>query len=97
LISDKITHPKISKFWDGQSLDFPKDSNCLNCFWKPEQQIKRNFDSHPEIMNWAAIMESLYDHTFKDDLSLLYIKNIGLQLDFFEGSGAGCQAGFCTN
>lgn len=97
LIEDRVTHPKISKYWENKGIDFPIDSNCLNCFWKPEQQLRRNFNTHPEIMNWAAIMEVLLNRTFISENSFLEIKNMGIQIDFFEGTGAGCQAGFCTN
>lgn len=97
LIDNRVTHPRISDYWKNQKIDFPPDSNCLNCFWKDPMQLRKNFDTDPAIMHWAAIQEELLNHTFKDDNSLIEIKRISLQLDFFYGTGAGCQAGFCTN
>ncbi|WP_407427653.1 hypothetical protein [Arcticibacter sp.] len=97
LIDDKILHPHIRKYWSDKDIEFPKDSNCQNCFWKAEQQLRKNYDTNPHIMKWAAVMEALYDRTFKEKYSLLEIKNLGLQLDFLFGTGAGCQAGFCTD
>jgi hypothetical protein len=97
LIKDKVTHPTIVKFWKGKNISFAEDSNCQNCFWKPEQQLRKNFDTNPSIMYWSLVQEELYERTFKDEYSLLDIKKMGLQMDFFFGTGSGCQAGFCTD
>ena len=97
LIGDMVTHYMIKEFWKDKNIDFPKDSNCLNCFWKSEQQLRRNFDTDEAIMLWSMIQEEMIGHTFKDKLSLRQIRELPIQLDFFEGTGAGCQAGFCTN
>jgi hypothetical protein len=97
LIDNKITHPKIQNFWQDKNIDFPNDSNCLNCFWKDPQQLRKNFETNPAIMNWASIQEEIFERTFKDDWRLLDIKNMGIQQDFFYGTGSGCQAGFCTD
>lgn len=29
LIEDRITHYKIKQYWEGEGIDFPKESNCL--------------------------------------------------------------------
>jgi hypothetical protein len=97
LVNHKITHKHIVDFWKGFDIEFPKDSNCQNCFWKDPQQLRKNFDSNPEIMYWSAIQEDLYGYTFKENASMLGISQLGLQLDFNFGIGSGCQAGFCTD
>ncbi len=107
LIEDRISHDKIVNYWKHQGiLDFPEDSNCLNCFWKQPHQLRKNFDTNNAIMQWAKIQEELsvmfrknHDkyYTFKDDYSLRQIEKMNLQLDFFFGTGSGCQAGFCTD
>lgn len=97
LIEDMITHYHIQEFWKDKNIDFPKDSNCLNCFWKDPQQLRRNFDTDEAIMTWAAVMESIQGNTFKENLNLFQIADLPIQLDFFEGTGTGCSAGFCTN
>ncbi len=97
LIEDKVIHPMIQYFWKGKNIQFPKDSNCLNCFWKPHQQLRKNFDTNNPIMQWSKIMEDLNEHTFKDKYSLGQIEKIPLQLDFIFGTGSGCSAGFCTD
>ena len=95
LIDDKIFHNQIQEYWNTKSIDFPEDSNCLNCFWKQEQQIRKNFDTDNAIMQWSKIMEDLAGYTFKDKYSFTQLEKIGLQLDFNFGTGAGCQAGEC--
>lgn len=97
LINNKIDHFQIKQYWDNQEIDFPEDSNCQNCFWKPEPQLRKNFDTNAPIMQWSKIQEDLSGHRLKDKYSLHQIEKIPIQLDFFYGTGAGCQAGFCTS
>ncbi len=101
LINNKVTHKQVKDFWqpfiDKKLMDFAKDSNCQNCFWKDEQQLRKNFDENPEIMYWSAIQEDLYKHTLKESMSMLEISKIGIQMDFNFGTGSGCKAGFCTD
>jgi hypothetical protein len=97
LIKDKVTHYQVRKYWENKHIVFPKDSNCQNCFWKHEQQLRKNMETNPTIMKWAAVQEEIHGHTFRDKYSFLQIRNLGIQQDFFFGTGAGCQAGFCTD
>ncbi|MDH6358960.1 hypothetical protein [Parabacteroides sp. PF5-9] len=97
LVEDKITHYHISEYWKDKEIDFPSDSNCLNCFWKAPEQLRKNFDTDNAIMQWSKILEDLNGHTFKEKQSLAQIEDLPVQLDFIYGTGAGCQAGFCTN
>lgn len=46
-------------------------------------------------MQWFADQEK--NATWKKEMSYEQIKTIGLQQDFFFGTGSGCQAGFCTD
>ncbi|MFB5946096.1 hypothetical protein [Albibacterium profundi] len=97
LVDDHIIHYQIKQYWKDKNIQFPKDSNCLNCFWKDPQQLRKNFETNPPIMYWAAIQEELQGNTFKEKLSMLEIAELGIQLDFNFGTGSGCQAGFCTD
>lgn len=97
LIEDKITHYHIKQYWKDKGIDFPEDSNCQFCFWKSAQQLRKNFDTNRPIMLTAACHEDLKGATFKKEISLLEIMELGLQLDFNFGEGSGCQAGFCTD
>lgn len=105
LIYDKIHHTTIQKFWLNKNIDFPNDSNCIGCFWKDVQQLRKNWDDHFHKMNWFSEQEKipmkykgkLKTHFFKSGISYESIKQIGIQQDFFFGTGSGCQAGFCTD
>lgn len=97
LIEDKITHYHVKQYWKDKGIDFPEDSNCQFCFWKSPQQLRRNFETNRPIMLTAAVQEDMKKGTFKKEMSMLDIMNMGLQLDFNFGEGSGCQAGFCTD
>lgn len=97
LINDKIFHHNIRDFWKSKNLVFPEDSNCVGCFWKDVQQLRKNFDDYPEKMNWFLNQEENSNYNYKSKITYKTIKTIGLQQDFFFGTGSGCQAGFCTD
>jgi len=42
-------------------------------------------------------MEINSKYNWKSNMTYDQIKTIGLQQDFFFGTGSGCQAGFCTD
>ena len=46
-------------------------------------------------MQWFSDQE--INSQWKKEMNYEQIKNIGLQQDFFFGTGSGCQAGFCTD
>jgi len=103
LIDDKINHFDVVRWAQGTGLTFPPDSNCVGCFWKPFQQLRRNFEDEPAKMQWFADMERANFsqrskvQRWKKEMPYEGIKHIGLQDDFFYGTGSGCQAGFCTD
>jgi hypothetical protein len=57
LVYDKIEHYEIYKWAMATNLVFPKDSNCVGCFHKPVQQLRKNFDDEPEKMLWFENQE----------------------------------------
>lgn len=97
LIDDKVHHFKVRGYWEGKPVTFPADSNCQNCFWKENQQLRKNFETNKAIMYWAAIMEDMMNRRFKTENSLLQISKISIQQDFVFGTGSGCRAGACTD
>ena len=77
-------------------IDFPSDSNCVGCFHKDVQQLRKNWDEEPEKMKWFASQE-IGRKKWKKEMNYNKIKTIGLQSDFNFGTGSGCNAGFCTD
>lgn len=97
LIESKVSHFEVYQWSQKSGLNFPPDSNCVGCFWKPFQQLRKNWDDEPQKMRWFAEMEKKTNRRWKKDSTYERVKDIGLQQDFFFGTGSGCQAGFCTD
>lgn len=96
LVTNKIIHPKVVNWANSTNLTFPTDSNCVGCFWKSINQLRKNWEDNPEKMQWFADQEN-DKKRWKKEMSYKQILNVGLQMDFDFGEGAGCQAGFCTD
>jgi hypothetical protein len=96
LIDARVGHYTVSEWAKKSGLIFPPDSNCVGCFWKPVQQLRKNFDDNPEKMEWFSSKEAK-GKQWQTDMSYAQIKKVGLQQDFFFGTGSGCQAGYCTD
>ena len=100
LIENKIDHYAVKQWADKSGIVFPSDSNCVGCFHKSIQQLRKNWDEHPEKMQWFANQENQQGKkkgTWKEQMSYEQIKKVGLQTDFYFGEGSGCQGGFCTD
>jgi hypothetical protein len=99
LIDNKINHFQVNEWSKTTNLIFPPDSNCVGCFWKPIQQLRKNWEDEPLKMRWFSEMEKLNarNRRFKNETTYENIKKIGLQMDFNFGTGSGCQAGYCTD
>lgn len=103
LIENKVTHFAVNEWAKKTDLIFPPDSNCVGCFHKPYQQLRKNWDDEPQKMQWFSNMEKTnYGNRrkpmkWKKEMNYEQAKKIGLQQDFFFGTGSGCQAGFCTD
>lgn len=97
LIDNKIGHYRVYKWAESSGIIFPKDSNCVGCFHKPNQQLRKNWDDNTQKLQWFSDKEKIGKGTWKEYISYEQIKKIGLQQDFFFGTGSGCQAGFCTD
>ena len=97
LIHWRINHFHVKEWADKSGLIFPIDSNCVGCFWKSPQQLRKNWEDNPTKMEWFAKEERDRKRTFKKEMSYDQIKTLGLQQDFNFGEGSGCQAGFCTD
>lgn len=97
LIDSKTSRYEVHQWAENSGIHFPSDSNCVGCFWKPFQQLRKNWDDEPQKMMWFSEMERKMNQRWKSEMSYLSAKNIALQSDFFFGTGSGCQAGFCTD
>ena len=96
LIENKIIHPAVITWANKSGINFPKDSNCVGCFHKPLQQLRKNWDDNELKMQWFANQEDK-NKRWKKEMSYEQIKKLHLQSEFSFGTGAGCDAGYCTD
>ena len=96
LIENKIIYPKVIDWAIKTKIKFPSDSNCVGCFHKPIQQLRKNWDDNKEKMQWFANQETPTKR-WKKEMTYEQIKKIMLQTEFDFGTGAGCNSGFCTD
>ena len=95
LIENKVIHYAVKQWADKSGINFPADSNCIGCFHKSLQQLRKNFENEPEKMQWFSNQEK--KARWKKEMKYSQIKKIGLQQDFNFGEGSGCNGGFCTD
>jgi len=97
LIDDKIIHPTIIKWANSSGINYPIDSNCVGCFHKPLQQLRKNWDDNKNKMKWFSDKEKLGKGTWRQEGTYNQFSKLPLQLDFYFGVGTGCNGGFCTD
>jgi hypothetical protein len=96
LIENRIMHPSVIKWANQSKISFPNDSNCVGCFHKPIQQLRKNWDDNKNKMQWFANQE-LVGSKWKKEMNYEQIKKQMLQSEFSFGTGSGCNAGYCTD
>lgn len=96
LVDNQIEHYRIFLWSLSTNIEFPPDSNCVGCFHKPVQQLRKNWDDENLKMQWFANQE-IGRKKFKKEMKYETIKKIGLQTDFIFGTGSGCNSGGCHN
>jgi hypothetical protein len=95
LVEDKKFTFHIQDYWQGKPVKFAEDSNCQFCIFKNKQQVKMNSINCPSQIHWAARRETKY--TWHKNYSINDALSSELDLEYFYGGDAGCQAGECTN
>jgi hypothetical protein len=96
LVVNKINHFHVIDWAIKSRLNFPNDSNCVGCFHKNPQQLRKNWDENKNKMQWFAEKETVKSK-FRQDGTYFEFEKLPLQLDFNFGGGVGCNGGFCTD
>jgi hypothetical protein len=96
MIENKVLHYHVKLWADKFGIKFPEDSNCVGCFHKAVMQLRKNWDNTTIKMQWFSDQETI-KRKWKKEMNYEQIKGIGLQQDFFYGTGSGCDAGYCTD
>ena len=71
---------------------FPADSTCFSNFRKDSHDFGRILMTAGHLCTGQQFAQMLIGYRFKDDNSLLQIKNLGIQLDHMFGTGSRCEA-----
>lgn len=98
MVRDLITHFDVLKYWQGKSIVFPPQSNCVGCFHKDELSINLQWKHNPAKMQWFADQEERGMGTWRDNkIKYAQIKdwNFPLPIDF--GMAGVCDSGGCTD
>lgn len=98
LIDDAITIKDVTEFWSKRTgWIFPLSSNCQNCFWKSDQELRQNWDDNPEVMEWASKKEKELGYSFRDTMTMEQISQMGLQQTMHFGGGSCKSDGWCMD
>lgn len=98
LVQDKVTHYQVKKYWERKPVRFGSDSNCVGCFWKHVQQLRKNWEDAPNKMRWFSDQEKKRPkNCWNPNISYDNIKKVAVQQEFQFGTGSGCQSGYCTD
>ena len=101
LINDGIYKEDIIKFWKNKPIRFAPLNNCVGCFHRSPQLLKKMSVEHPNKFQWFASQEGKFGSgiglgkgTWKKNISYSKIAqlNFSAELDF---ESEGCNSGFC--
>lgn len=101
LYDDRVFKWQIENYWEGKPVRFAHMNNCTGCWWRSPVLLRKQFDRHPEKMEWFVAQEETRAGTWRSDVSYQSIKEMHLQLEldvFAEVFGAdieSCDSGYC--
>lgn len=94
LVIDQIFKDDIERYWDGKPVVFADENNCVGCFHRNSQKLKKQSKKHPEKFDWFARQEGGKNGYWRSDVSYKKIKTHFLQSEIpFPSSN--CESGFC--
>lgn len=94
LIEDGIKRDHIVKYWKDKPVRFAEQNNCVGCFHRNPLVLRKQFDLHPNKMQWFLEQESKKGAQWKAEVSYSDIKKHKPQFEInFEEWG--CDSGYC--
>lgn len=91
----------ISSFWRDKPVPFAKRNNCVGCFHRHPLLLRKQFDEHPDKMNWFVDQEEKKQRatgkkvTFRHDVTYRQIRDYKPQLELSFEDFSECDSGFC--
>lgn len=95
LYEDRIYKDEVEKFWDDKPVRFAERNNCIGCFHRNANLLKKQSIMHPKKFDWFASQEGGKNGYWRSDISYKKIKKIPLQAQLNFHSTANCESGFC--
>lgn len=108
LIDDRIFKDHIEEYWKDKPVRFAKQNNCVGCFHRNPILLRKQFDWHPNKMEWFNNKEKEMENitkkingkrsvytVWKDGFLYESIKNHKLQMELFDDDFNECDSGYC--
>ncbi|PHN06151.1 hypothetical protein [Flavilitoribacter nigricans] len=95
LIRDRIYKCQIENYWELKPVRFAPFNNCVGCFHRNPVLLRKQFDWHPEKMNWFQSQEGGKNGYWRSDLSYETIGKHNLQVELDVSAFSECDSGFC--
>lgn len=90
----------IEKYWLDKPVRFAKLNNCVGCFHRNPLLLKKQFEVHPEKMNWFESQEGENQEGkqkgyWRSDCSYKKIRESSLQFELSFDDFSECDSGYC--
>jgi hypothetical protein len=91
---------EIQAFWSDKPVRFAQLNNCVGCFHRNPLLLKKQFDEHPEKMDWFNRAEKWKTSkngkaTWRSDVTYERIKNFQPQFELNFEDFDECDSGYC--
>ena len=94
LIEDSLKRDHIVNYWKDKPVRFAEQNNCVGCFHRNPLVLRKQFDLHPNKMEWFIKQEKEKKAQWKSEISYSDIKKHKPQFEInFEEWG--CDSGDC--
>lgn len=97
LIENPTYKDEIQRFWGLRPVEFAELNNCVGCFHRNPILLRKQFDEHPNKMDWFARQEQGREGkgTWQTGITYDEIKNHNLQFELSFDEFSDCDSGYC--
>ena len=96
LITDRVNKMDIENYWrQYPEVRHQRMNNCAGCFHRNPILLRKQFDWHPNKMEWFIKQEQKGKGTFKEGMTYQQIKEHKLQAELGFDDFNDCDSGYC--
>lgn len=96
LIDNPTFKDEIERFWNMRPVTFAEMNNCVGCFHRNPILLRKQFDTHPNKMNWFLEQEKgRKQGTWQTGITYEQIKKHKLQFELSFDDFNNCDSGYC--